>query len=96
MIMKIRDYYLLSHPKSFLYIVAKPTDTLTKASLDNSGKQENSLSGGKLHSLVKISVIRNLQSQSKRKKRKIIKQILLVERLFLQLLLLNIESDDED
>ncbi|XP_057420902.1 uncharacterized protein LOC130714937 [Lotus japonicus] len=37
----------------------KATDSLTKASLDDSGKQENSRpSGGKLHSLVKISVIK--------------------------------------
>nr|ACU21483.1 unknown [Glycine max] len=37
---------------------SKPTDTLTKASLDDSGKQENSRSGGKLNSLVRISVIK--------------------------------------
>ncbi|RDX87677.1 Coiled-coil domain-containing protein 94-like protein [Mucuna pruriens] len=36
----------------------KPTDTLTKASLDDSGKQENSRSDGKLNSLVRISVIK--------------------------------------
>ncbi|KAH1103425.1 hypothetical protein AAZX31_13G242200 [Glycine max] len=37
---------------------SKPTDTLTKASLDDYGKQENSRSGGKLNSLVRISVIK--------------------------------------
>ncbi|XP_027340190.1 YJU2 splicing factor homolog [Abrus precatorius] len=37
---------------------AKPTDALTKANLDNSGKQENSHGGGKLNSLVRISVIK--------------------------------------
>lgn len=37
---------------------SKPTDTLTKAILDDSGKQENSRSGGKLNSLVRISVIK--------------------------------------
>ncbi|TKY49302.1 Coiled-coil domain-containing protein 94-like [Spatholobus suberectus] len=39
---------------------SKPADTLTKASLDDSGKQENSRGGGKLNSLVKISVIKKL------------------------------------
>lgn len=38
---------------------SKATDTLTKASLDDSGKQENSRGGGgKLNSLVRISVIK--------------------------------------
>ncbi|KAL2331209.1 hypothetical protein Fmac_018790 [Flemingia macrophylla] len=37
---------------------SKPTDTLTKTSLDDSGKQENSRCGGKLNSLVRISVIK--------------------------------------
>ncbi|ESW21317.1 hypothetical protein PHAVU_005G060900 [Phaseolus vulgaris] len=37
---------------------SKPTDSLTKASLDDSGKQENKRNGGKLNPLVRISVIK--------------------------------------
>ncbi|QCE05480.1 YJU2 splicing factor homolog isoform X1 [Vigna unguiculata] len=37
---------------------SKPTDSLTKATLDDYGKQENERNGGKLNSLVRISVIK--------------------------------------